>query len=205
MDTHDNYTRHILGEIERGRQPTQRALSAELGIALGLTNLLVRRVVKKGWVKATNVNPRRVRYLITPAGIAEKARITRAYFDNTVRLYTETRERIRDSFNDLSAEWTNEHLDEDGAKRIVFYGAGEVAEIGYISLQRTDLHLVGVVDDRRQTPLFGVPVHPSSLLGPDALAGQRFGRLVVMSFRRAEEIRTRLEALGIPSDRVFWL
>jgi hypothetical protein len=205
LDAHDHYTRHILNEIEQGRHPTQRAISAELGIALGLANLLIRRIVKKGWVKATNISRRRVSYLITPAGISEKARISRLYFENTIRLYTETRERIRTRFDDLSGEWDPNDFNGDNAKRIVFYGAGEVAEVGYISLQRTDLQLVGVIDDRRRAPFFGLPVYPSSMLRPNAVGDVHFGRLVVMSFRRAGQIRAKLDALGFPTERVFWL
>jgi hypothetical protein len=205
LGSHDEYTRHILSEIERGRQPTQRALAADLGIALGLTNLLVRRIVKKGWVKAVNIAPQRVRYLITPAGIAEKTRVTRLYFENTVRLYTETRERISSRFGELSDGWPVHDAGEDRQKRIVFYGAGEVAEIGYIGLQRTDLRLVGVVDDRAHEPFFGLPVHPSSELCATHLAGVPFGRVVVMSFRRAAQIRSMLDARGIPEEVIFWL
>jgi DNA-binding MarR family transcriptional regulator len=204
VNSHDQYTRHILHEIERNEKPTQRALAAELGIALGLTNLLIRRIVKKGWVKVVNVNPRRVRYLITPAGIAAKARITRAYLDNTVHLYTETRERIGASLQALSQEWVMD-AGQDPLKRIVFYGAGEVAEIAYISLQRTDLRLIGVVDDNARGGFFGVRVHPSSALGPADLDGQPFGRLVVTSFRRSAPIRARLSVLGIPPERIYWL
>ena len=42
---------------------------------------------------------------MTPAGGAEKARISREYLANTVRLYTETRDRIRVSLERLSAEF----------------------------------------------------------------------------------------------------
>ena len=205
MTTHDQYTRHILAEIERG-PVTQRGLSKDLGIALGLTNLLIRRVIKKGWVKAVNVKANRVSYLITPSGIAEKGRITRAYFQNTIRLYTETRERIRESLNELSASWPdNGESNGERQKRVVFYGAGEVAEIGYITLQGSDLQLVGIVDDRRCQPFFGLPVHPASVLRPGELNGQPFDRLIVTSLRKADQIRARLESLGFPPDLVFWL
>jgi len=201
-DSHEIHTRKILTEIETGQQVTQRGLSRELGIALGLTNLLIRRVVKKGWVKVVNIKPNRVSYLITPAGITEKARITKAYFENTARLYSETRDRIRESFDLLSAAWdANGYPD----KRIVFYGAGEVAEIGFISLQGTDLSLVGVVDDARVTPFFGFAPHRPEDLRPTELSGVPFDRLVVMSFRKAEQIRPRLDAIGFPAERVFWI
>lgn len=200
----ETHTRRILAEIETRRQVTQRTLAKELGIALGLTNSLIRRVVSKGWVKVVNIKANRVSYLITPAGLAEKARITKAYFDNTARLYSETRDRIRESFDLLSASW-NGNGTPGGEKRIVFYGAGEVAEIGFISLQGTDLRLVGVVDDVRQTPFFDFPIHRPEDLRSTELGGVPFDCLVVMSFRKARQIRLKLEAIGFPPERVFWL
>ncbi len=71
MPSHDHHTRRILTRIEAGDKISQRSLAKELGIALGLTNLLIRRLVKKGWVKVINVRPNRVRYLITPTGIGD--------------------------------------------------------------------------------------------------------------------------------------
>jgi DNA-binding MarR family transcriptional regulator len=207
LGTRDLYTRDILDHIERREGVTQRQLAGDLEIALGLTNLLIKRVVSKGWVKVVNVKPNRFSYLITPAGLREKARITRAYFNNTVRLYTETRERLRESLNELSENWDQGDTEAAAAgKRIVFYGAGEVAEIGFISLQGSDLELVGVVDDRNGGGrFFNYPVHDSSALKPTELAGEPFGRLVVMSFRKAGQIRAQLDALKFPQDRVFWL
>ncbi len=201
---HDRYTHQILTTIGQGRPITQRALARELGVALGLTNLLVRRIVKKGWVKVTHVQANRVAYLLTPAGIAEKVHLTRAYFDNTIHLYTETRSRIKDSLQRLSLEWPPE-APSAGEKRIVFYGAGEVAEIGYVTLQETDLKLVGVVDDRPRQLFFGMPVHRPETLQAGRLNGEVFDRVVVMSFGKAEHICTRLESNSFPSEQVYVL
>ena len=208
MPSHDHHTRRILTRIEAEDKISQRSLAKELGIALGLTNLLIRRIVKKGWVKVINVKPNRVRYLITPTGIAAKARITRSYLDSTLRLYTETRERIRERLDTLSEEWPPADAPAAGAngeKRIVFYGAGDVAEIGYICLQGTDLHLVGVVDDRRTEPFFGISVNSPDCVRVSGLNGKQFDRLVVMSFRQADRIRARLESVAFPADKVFWI
>ncbi len=209
MGTRDLYTREILDRIEQREGVTQRQIAGDLEIALGLTNLLIKRVVSKGWVKVVNVKPNRFAYLITPAGIREKTRITREYLNNTVRLYTETRERLRSSLSGLSCSWSDADIEAAGGvpeKRIVFYGAGEVAEIGYISLQGLDLELVGVVDDRKGgRQFFNHPVHTAAALKRNELDGERFGRLVVMSFRKAGQIRAHLHALKFPDDRVFWL
>ena len=204
MPSHDHHTRRILTRVEAGDRISQRSLAKELGIALGLTNSLIRKIVKKGWVKVINVKPNRVRYLITPTGIAEKARITRSYLDHTLRLYTETRDRIRERLMVLSNECPGVP-GLNGGKRIVFYGAGDVAEIGYICLQGTDLHLVGVVDDRRTEPFFGISVNSPNCVRVSGLDGKQFDRLVVMSFRQADRIRARLESVAFPADKVFWI
>ncbi len=201
MTSHDEYTHRILSQLENGDGVSQRTLSRSLGIALGLTNLLVRKLVHRGFIRIIHVKPNRVRYLLTPAGIAEKARMSREILEHNVRFYKQARDRIRESFEQLSAEC-------DGAaphgKRIVFFGGGEVAEIGYICLQGTDLQLVGVVDDER-VGFFGVPVHPAGWLEGQVRTEEAFDRLVVMSFGEAEPVRARLDAAGVPPDRVFWI
>jgi DNA-binding MarR family transcriptional regulator len=198
MNPHGRHMRGILHEIQADEAVSQRHLSARLGIALGLTNLLLRRIVAKGWVKMVHIRPNRVRYLLTPAGLAAKARLTREYLEGTVQFYTEARERVRERFAELSTE-----LDAHGcSKRIVFYGAGEIAEIGYVSLQETDLELVAVVDGARTKPFFGIPVHPPERLQQPALHGLAFDRLVIMCFE-ADGARANLERLGFAPERVF--
>jgi len=101
-DSHGRQIRGILLEIEANDLVSQRHLSQRLGIALGLTNLLLRRIVAKGWIKVVHIRPNRVRYLLTPAGIAAKARLTREYLASTLSFYADARERIRERFAELS-------------------------------------------------------------------------------------------------------
>ena len=197
---HDVHTREILAEIERGKGVTQRSLSKRLGIALGLTNSLIRRLVNKGYVKVVNVRPNRVKYLITPAGIAEKARATRSYLARTVNLYTETRQHIHAGL--LAAA---QHANGNGRVRVVFYGAGEIAEIAYVCLQETDLELVGVIDDRRTGSFFGAPILPSAALHATSVNDIPFDRLIVLSLEDVDDVRARLKSSGCPEDQVCWL
>ncbi len=198
------YDRQILQAIATGERVTQRALSGELGVALGLTNLLIRRLVAKGYVRMAKIGTRHVRYLATPAGMEALARATRKSMANTVHLYTETREHIRASLTVIADSC---EPDAAGQKRVVFYGAGDVAEIAYVSLQRTDLTLVGVVDDKRRGSFFQMTICPAERLFADTLDGIPYSRIIVASIRQnvSDAIQARINERGIPASRVSCL
>jgi DNA-binding MarR family transcriptional regulator len=196
------YNRQILQAIASGGPVTQRSLAGELGVALGLTNLLIRRLAGKGYIKMSGMGTRHVRYLMTPAGWEALGRATRLSLENTVHLYTETREQIRASLAGVSARCMP---GASGEKRVVFYGAGDVAEIAYVSLQRTDLRLVGVADDRRTGRFFDLTICPGEMLCESALAGTPYEHVVVTSVRHADAIQARIDERGVPRDRVSFL
>lgn len=198
------YDRQILQAIATGERVTQRALSGELGVALGLTNLLIRRLVAKGYVRMAKIGTRHVRYLATPAGMEALARATRMSMANTVHLYTQTREHIRASLTVIADSC---EPDAAGQKRVVFYGAGDVAEIAYVSLQRTDLTLVGVVDDKRRGRFFQMTICPAERLFADTLDGIPYSRIIVASIRQnvSDAIQARINERGIPASRVSCL
>lgn len=198
---HEHHSRRILDAFETGQGVSQRRLAKDLGIALGLTNLLVKRLVRKGWVRVISINPNRVRYLITPTGLAEKTRMSRAYFEQSVGFYQQTRDRIREQF----AMVANSADRAPQPTRIVFYGAGEVAEIGYICLADRELRLVGVIDKSRTKTFFGFPVHRAEDIADLTLNGEPFDHLVVMSFAVTEALKAEVAALGVPPERVVWL
>ena len=92
MDRHDARDLEILTAIAEGRPLSQRALAARLGIALGLVNLYLRRLSRKGYVKITEFGSKpaarkRLRYLLTAKGIGEKTRLTYEHMTYALRLY----------------------------------------------------------------------------------------------------------------------
>lgn len=191
----DERTFQILSAIEREETVTQRGLSRELGIALGLTNSLVKRLTKQGWIRVSHVSLRRFRYYLTPAGLAEKSRLARLSLLNTLRLYTNTRNQIRSTLTKV--------IDgEAKTPRLVLYGAGDVAEITFVVVSHTGLDLVGVVDDSKVgSSFFGFTIE-----SPETLRQKSsYDKVVVTSLRRAGEITRRLEELNIEASRVVYL
>ena len=196
--------RAILEQIAVGGGVSQRSLARSTGIALGLANLLIRRMVAAGWIRTVPVRSNRVSYVITPAGRAEEQRRARVFLASSVQRYGRVRDQISQRLAALSSEW-GARSNGGGEKRIVFCGAGDVAEIGYVCLQQTDLLLAGVVDECAGRPFFGMSVRPYDALAPGTLGGVPFHTLVVMSFSDAPRIRRQLARVRFPVSHVFWI
>lgn len=81
LDTATRY--RLLKLLEARPEVSQRELARELGVSLGKVNYCLRALVDKGWVKARNFRNSRNKlaylYVLTPRGVAEKARLTVEY------------------------------------------------------------------------------------------------------------------------------
>ena len=181
----------VLKELSTNPSVTQRHLASRLELALGLTNLMVRRLVKKGYVNVVNVRGNRIRYLLTPIGIAEKTRLTYEFLEYSLHLHREVRRILTDTLAKVVTS---------GGRRIVFFGASEIAEIAYLTIKELELELVGVTDDEATGRKFlGLPV-------------MRFQDIMNLSFDcgivsalngRLEELRRRLAEFGVPERKII--
>jgi DNA-binding MarR family transcriptional regulator len=186
----------ILAAIGEGTPLTQRALAGRLGVALGLANLYLKRLVKKGYIKVTDF-PRkpaarkRLRYLLTPRGLAEKTRLTYEYMGRSLSLYRLAREKLRE---DLS------HLPQDGLKRVALYGTGEAAELAYLTLKEFGLEPVGVFDRHPGGVFLGMKVRDFQ-----DLAAEDVDRIVLATFDKPKVHLPGLLALGLPPEKVLIL
>lgn len=207
MTAHEYHEYRILSLVSAATPVTQRLLARDLGVALGLANQVVRRLIDRGWIEICRDRRRACRYRVTPGGFREKARLEAARLEETISLFAETRDRLRDALRQLAAEWPagDSASKGNGAKRVVLYGHGEMAQIAYLAMCDTDLQLVGVVDDCGGRTFLGLPVHCLDRLSATDLNGEPFGRLVVVSPDPEDAIRVRLAARGIAGCSVFVL
>lgn len=110
----------LLEEIERDPDTTQASLAAKLGVAVGTVNWHVKRLVEKGYVKVKRAERRKLRYIITPDGLALRARLTVAFIGNSLTLYRETRDRAKQALDEARRR---------GYRSIEIEGDGDLAEI----------------------------------------------------------------------------
>jgi predicted transcriptional regulator len=64
---------------------SQRELAKKSDLSLGMTNMILKRLLKRGWLTAQQVNIRKVRYLMTNEGINELSRRSFVYFKKTIK------------------------------------------------------------------------------------------------------------------------
>src|SRR5262245_39003927 len=189
MDIEAHRDLKLLEAVEADSRVTQRSLASRLGIALGLTNIYLRRLVRKGYIKCVNVQSNRITYLITPRGIAEKARLTYEFMDYSLHLYGEVRQHLRAVLQDCAA----------AGRRVAIYGRGEAAELAYLSLKEFGLDPVAVFDVDGGVEFLGMPVRP--LREHTDVA---YDLMIVATLERSSERHfASLEAVGVPKDKLF--
>ena len=184
MDPKDIRTLKILEKVDNDVVPSQRDLARDLNISLGLVNSFIKRLVKKGYFKARHIPKNRMRYFLTPKGASEKTRLTYEYIQHSYKFYKEARQKMRDLYTELESQ---------GVSCIVFYGAGDLAEIAYLSLQETNIRLVAVVDDEKNGKRF----MRHMVEHPDRLVALAFDRILITSLNSKEDICQKIASLGL--------
>jgi DNA-binding Lrp family transcriptional regulator len=179
----------LLEALEEQSTITQRTLAARLGIALGLTNLYVKRLVRKGYVKCVTVAPNRLAYLVTPQGLAVKARLTYEFMKYSLDFYRDVRRHLQRSLSS----------GVNGHQRVAVYGTGEVAELVFLLLKEMGIDLVAVFNDRSGRFL-GLPV----IAIADHQASE-YDVLIVAALEKPAAVKKRLIAAGVPAAKLLTL
>lgn len=126
---------HLLSEIERTSCFTQRSLASELNIALGLMNQYLKRCVTKGWVRATQISPRRISYFLTPEGFKEKSDMVKDYLARSMTFFRDAKGQCEEAFEFCSTQkWS----------KIALVGIGDLADIAKLVALGTSM-LVDIV------------------------------------------------------------
>lgn len=148
--SNDEITLGLLAAVEADGKISQRALSNELGVALGLANAYLKRCVRKGYIKIQQVPTRRYGYYLTPQGFAEKARLTGEYLTSSLTFFR----RARTQIDEIMATCAVRRY-----KRLALAGATEIAEIATLTAHDHDVTLVCIIDARiGQQRFCGLPV-----------------------------------------------
>jgi len=153
----------LLNEIERDPNITQATLATQLGVAVGTVNWHVKRLVAKGYVKVKRAERRKLRYILTPEGIALRARLTVQYVERSMALYRQFRQEAREVLSQAR------HM---GFQAIRIDGKGDIADVCRLTCLEQGMH---VVEDGRESDVAVLEVRGQAVRLREPVAAEQAG------------------------------
>jgi len=129
----------ILEHVEVDPDVTQASLATKLGVAVGTVNWHMKRLVEKGYVKVKRAQRKKLRYIITPKGIAFRANLTVNYIESSMRLYRRTRQRVRELLVDVQ---------HSGYDTVMIVGDGDIADICKLTCIEQGIQVINPLQDK---------------------------------------------------------
>ena len=110
----------LLEQIESDPDVNQSTLATQLGVAVGTVNWHLKRLIAKGAVKVSRAERKKLRYIITPEGLALRARLAIDYVERSFSVYRRTRQKVKDNITKIR---------KAGFDSVRIIGTGDVADI----------------------------------------------------------------------------
>ena len=139
----------LLENIENNPDVNQATLATQLGVAVGTVNWHLKRLIAKGAVKVKRAERKKLRYIITPEGIALRARLAVDYVERSFSIYRKTRQRVKEHLAKVRAA---------GFDRVRILGKGDIVDVCRLTCIEQG---IAVVNDRNAPILLvaGFKVH----------------------------------------------
>jgi DNA-binding MarR family transcriptional regulator len=122
----------LLDKIEQNLDATQASLAVQLDVAVGTINWHLKRLINKGYVKVRRAERRKLRYIITPEGLALRAHLTVDYIQTQFRLYRQTRQRVIELLDQVH---------QAGFDQVQLVGEGDIADICRLTCLEQAVHI----------------------------------------------------------------
>ena len=123
----------LLEALEEEPETSQADLAVKVGVAVGTVNWYLKRWAAKGYVKIIRIGRWHWRYLLTPQGIAQKARLAGEYLEASFALYRRTRAEAKNLLHQVRAA---------GYTEVSITGSGDLAEIAELTCLELGLKIV---------------------------------------------------------------
>ena len=123
----------LLEQIESDPDVNQSTLARQLGVAVGTVNWHIKRLIAKGAVKVSRAERKKLRYIITPEGLALRARLAVNYVENSFSVYRRTRQRVKDHLAKVR---------KAGFEQVHITGSGDVADICKLTCMEQGISIV---------------------------------------------------------------
>jgi len=86
---------NILEVIQKHDDISQREISSQVGISLGMVNMLIKKFIKVGVVKAERLNGNKVKYILTPTGFSYLSKKTADYISRSYKAVLKIQDHMK--------------------------------------------------------------------------------------------------------------
>ena len=182
----------LLEELDSSPDISQRQIASRLGIALGVANLLVRNLAKKGYIKVTHLGWRRWVYVVTPKGMSRKVQLTLSYIERFVDHYRRVRRMLREEIASLPL---------NAESQVALVGTSELAELAYLALRDLGVEEIEVFGVDGAGPRFlGMPVRALESMEPS-----RYAKVVIAPPGGRSSWLQKLNSSGVSESQIVEL
>ena len=132
----------ILSKIEESENLSQRMISKDLNVALGLANSLIKKFVKKGFLKLKEAPMKRYLYYLTPKGLVEKTKLTKEFLETSLFFFKKSKEEYENEFKKI----------KNKNKIIVLCGISDFTDIAILAakIQNVEISYIYQKKDKRK-------------------------------------------------------
>ena len=125
---------NFFNAIEKAEEKTQKTISSEIAVSIGMANALIKKFLKKGLIKVQQAPYKRFVYYLTPEGFSDKVKLVREYINESLGFFR----KVRADFNRI--------LINDNSDGYYLYGVSEICEIAILSAQENNKKIISIID-----------------------------------------------------------
>ncbi len=127
----------VLNKINERKNISQRAISKDLDVALGLANSLIKKFVKKGFLKLKEAPMRRYFYYLTPKGLIEKSKLTKDFLETSLKFFRQAKQDYEEEFKKI----------KKNNKFVILYGISDFTDIAILAAKVEDIEIKYIFDE----------------------------------------------------------
>jgi FlaA1/EpsC-like NDP-sugar epimerase len=184
----------ILDLIEKNKNITQREMALSIGLSVSMVNSHLDTYELAGLIKRKKYTSKTVEYMMTKKGLERRKLLNIWYLKSSLDVYLPAKDNIIIFLNNIISK---------GYKKILLYGAGEVAEL-MIRVMNDDrsmpLEVLAVIDDREVFNKYLIQV---PIVNKEQIGNYLHDGILISSYTHHEAIRNNLLELNYPKEHIL--
>lgn len=186
----------ILDMIEKNSNITQREMSETIGIAVSMVNYYLDQFETDNLIKRQKHSTKTVEYFITKKGVERRKLLNIWYLKSSQGIYLQAKDNIYTFLNQII---------EKGFKKILMYGAGEVAEIMLVVMNEDNklpLEVLAVVDDNKSK--HGSLIVNKPIIKKEDIIHYQHDGILISSYKHLDTIKNNLKSMNYAKENILY-